>query len=236
MHDYCLNCHIPIAFEPKWTTLFLPQPAQYLCNDCENKLIPIKPPICHTCGRPMENLPKEYIVEETLCLDCQRWEEDQKWKGVLDKNISCYEYDDFLKDIIARFKFRGDYILSKIFSRKINEILKTLDYDSIVSIPLSQERLKERGFNQATALANEAGLQVMDILHRTHTEKQSKKSRQERIQLQQIFTLSNPSAIMNRSIILIDDIYTTGSTLRHAAKELKEAGANSVTALTVARG
>jgi competence protein ComFC len=184
----------------------------------------------------MEKLQKEYIVEETLCLDCQRWEEDQKWKGVLDKNISLYEYDDFLKDIIARFKFRGDYILCRIFARKINEILKTLDYGAIVPIPLSNERLMERGFNQATALANEAGLQVMDILQRTHTEKQSKKSRQERIQLQQIFTVKKLPAIMNQSIILIDDIYTTGSTLRHAAKELKEAGANSVTALTVARG
>ncbi|WP_311921608.1 ComF family protein [Heyndrickxia sporothermodurans] len=138
--------------------------------------------------------------------------------------------------MLARFKYRGDYILAKIFSQKIQKELEKISYDAIVPIPLSNERLLERGFNQSTALATEANINVANLLTRVHTEKQSKKSRQERIHLQQVFNRRDDVKLEGENILLIDDIYTTGSTLRHAAKILKEAGAKSVTSITIARG
>ncbi|WP_308167083.1 phosphoribosyltransferase family protein [Bacillus sp. ISL-40] len=68
-----------------------------------------------------------------------------------------------------------------------------------------------------------------------HSEKQSKKSRSERIHLSQVFQVNPNVDLAGKKVILIDDIYTTGSTLRHAAKLLKVAGAASIQSLTLAR-
>ncbi|PTY80447.1 amidophosphoribosyltransferase [Heyndrickxia sporothermodurans] len=235
MSDHCLNCHLPLPFELTWRSLFKQLPPSYLCKDCKKQLAPIHPPICPKCSRPLEKLSKDYLKGD-VCLDCYRWENDTNWTNILDKNISFYEYNDFLKDLLARFKYRGDYILAKIFSQKIQKELEKISCDEIVPIPLSNERLLERGFNQSTALATEANLNVANLLTRVHTEKQSKKSRQERIHLQQVFNRKDDVKLEGENILLIDDIYTTGSTLRHAAKILKEAGAKSVTSITIARG
>ncbi|WP_312886201.1 ComF family protein [Bacillus sp. NTK034] len=151
------------------------------------------------------------------------------------KNDSLFLYDDFLKETIARYKFRGDYILARVFSAFIREKLKTLEFDYLVPIPLSPERLYERGFNQSAALIHEAGFTATEMLQRVHSEKQSKKSRQERIHHSQVFQPLNAD-IENKVILLIDDIYTTGSTLYHAAKVLKDRGAASVRSFTLARG
>lgn len=110
-----------------------------------------------------------------------------------------------------------------------------MDFDYIVPIPLSPVRLYERGFNQSAALIHEAGFTMTELLRRTHSEKQSKKSRFDRIHLHQVFQPLNLN-LENRKIILIDDIYTTGSTLYHAAKLLKAGGATSVCSFTLARG
>ncbi|MFE8701673.1 ComF family protein [Cytobacillus sp. FJAT-54145] len=114
--------------------------------------------------------------------------------------------------------------------------LETLPYDFLTSIPLSEERLYERGFNQAEALIKEAGVTPSTLLQRTHSEKQSKKSRQDRIHHEQVFQLKAGIDIIGKRILIVDDIYTTGSTLRHAGKVLRKAGAKTVCSITLARG
>lgn len=235
MSDHCLNCHLAIPFELTWQSLFKQLPPTYLCKDCSMQLAPIHPPICQKCCRPLKKLSKDFIKGD-VCLDCYRWENDTNWASILDNNISFYEYNDFLKELLARFKYRGDYVLAKVFSQKIKEKLEQISYDAIVPIPLSNERLLERGFNQSTALASEANVNVANLLTRVHSEKQSKKSRHERIHLQQVFNRKDDTDLEGKNLLLIDDIYTTGSTLRHAAKILKEAGAKTVTSITIARG
>jgi competence protein ComFC len=170
-----------------------------------------------------------------LCNDCVRWEQDPEWSGHLEKNVSLFQYNDFLKEVIARFKFRGDYIIAKIFAEQIKLELSQLDYDLLVPIPLSEERLYERGFNQAEALLTESGFTSTLLLTRIHSEKQSKKSRTERIHVPQVFQVSKDPGVNGKTILLVDDIYTTGSTLRHAAKLLKGAGAARIQSLTLAR-
>lgn len=233
MGKHCLYCHGEMGQQVFWTSFFSVVEESYLCADCDNELTEIKGETCQICGRPFENLDPKYIIG-ALCYDCVRWEKDSDWSGYLEKNYSIYMYNDFLKEILSQFKFRGDYILAKIFIKKILEKLKTVDYDLLVPIPLSKERLFERGFNQSEALIKEAGLETTNLLQRIHGEKQSKKSRQDRIHLPQVFQLQNE--VPNKKILLIDDIYTTGSTLRHAAKLLKSGGAKSVSSLTLARG
>ncbi|WP_313959728.1 ComF family protein [Cytobacillus oceanisediminis] len=168
-------------------------------------------------------------------MDCKRWEEDEYWSGSLDQNRSLYRYTDFTKEVVARFKFRGDYVLSKVFAADLRLSLQDFQYDYIVPVPLSEERLYERGFNQAEAIIKAVGLTPTHLLSRMHTEKQSKKSRAERIHIEQIFKLQADIDIHSKTIMLIDDIYTTGSTLWRAAKLLKENGAARVYSFTLAR-
>ena len=233
MGEYCLYCHEELLPQVSWAVFFTKAVPVFLCASCENQLEPIQGPSCQRCSRPLEKLQPQFVLKDT-CYDCVRWEEDTNWQGFLQKNHSIYLYNDFLKELISQYKFRGDYILAKVFSEKIRTMLNTLEYDLLVPIPLSKERQYERGCNQSEGLILEAGFKPTDILQRTHSEKQSKKSRHDRIHLQQVFQIN--SDVSGKRILLIDDIYTTGSTLRHAAKILKQSGASSISSLTLARG
>lgn len=211
-----------------WAALFQQEKPQYFCGSCQSKWERISGRTCKLCDRPE--------VEEEVCFDCVRWEQDEKWFGSLKQNLSLVVYNQFCKEVIARFKYRGDYQLSYPLAEMLQEKLDRLNYDFLVPIPLSPERKYERGFNQSEALINALGRQPLSILTRIHSEKQSKKSRNERISLPQVFQLTDSAAIQDKCLVIIDDIYTTGSTLRHAAKLLKESGAKEVTSLTIARG
>ncbi|MBT2687172.1 ComF family protein [Bacillus sp. ISL-47] len=203
--------------------------------NCTEKLSFIQGETCEKCSRPFSQLEPQFRTGN-LCRDCLKWNEDPEWGHCLESNHSLFLYDDFLKEVIAQYKFRGDYILAKAFSPFIKAKLQTLAFDLLVPIPLSPERLYERGFNQSAALFQEAGFASTEVLQRTHSEKQSKKSRKERIHLQQVFQLIPNTDIRDKKILLMDDIYTTGSTLYHAAKVLKVTGAASVSSVTIARG
>lgn len=233
MGNQCLYCDSPIKEMITWKGLFHSEP-QYLCDDCQKGLKPIGGQRCLHCSRSLEKLP-DGLKKDEVCLDCFSWEEDSNWQGILQLNTSLFEYNDFLKDYLARYKYRGDHRLAKAFGPQLANYLKTLQYDHIIPIPLSEERHYERGFNQSAALLEEAQITPSHLLSRSHSEKQSKKSRQDRLQQKQIFS-KMPTHITGQSILLFDDIYTTGTTLRQAAKLLKEAGAKQVTSITLARG
>lgn len=186
---------------------------------------------CPVCSRPQET--------EQSCFDCERWETSEEWRGVLIKNHSIFEYTDFMKEVLAAFKFRGDAELVNVYREEMSAAYQKqflADIDCIVPIPLSDDRLYERGFNQAGLLAEQLPFPTKDLLQRTHHEKQSKKSRQERLQTSNVFTTQSATEILEKNILLIDDIYTTGTTLRHAAKVLLKNGASKVSSLTLIRG
>lgn len=232
--NHCLICHEIIRKNISWQSIFSINQQAFVCRDCEMKFEKIGPNRCKTCCRDLQLLDEKFQQNET-CNDCIRWEEEQEWAGYLEKNTSMFLYNDFLKEVVAKFKFRGDYLLVKYFATHLMELRQNISADLIVAIPLSKERLYERGFNQAEALILEAGYKPVPLLSRIHAEKQSKKSRTERIHISQVFQLNSDHDVEGKSIILVDDIYTTGSTLRHAAKLLKEAGAEKIQSLTLAR-
>ncbi|PGT81100.1 ComF family protein [Bacillus sp. AFS040349] len=225
----CLICHEELSQQMSWTSFLLSEPKA--CDECYQSLRKINSPTCPLCFRPQE--------DDNVCQDCLTWENDPHWKSILQQNVSVFEYNDSMKELLATFKFRGDAALVEVFQNeflacyKTNLVKEKIDFT--IPIPLSPERLYERGFNQAKLLATFLPLAQIDILTRTHHEKQSKKSRQERLTASNVFSIVDSSEIMNKKILLIDDIYTTGSTLRHAAKVLKDNGAASVSSLTLIR-
>ncbi|WP_078414324.1 ComF family protein [Priestia abyssalis] len=237
MSEHCLICDQVLNESLTWTTLLFPQEKSPLCEKCEEKFQWIQGDICEVCGREMEGVEEQYRQGER-CLDCVKWEENSDWGRIFRQNRSLYVYNDWMKEVIALYKFRGDYQLADIFRRKWQKAYRIYypQYEVIVPIPLSEERLYERGFNQSAVLAGLLQKPVQDLMARHHHEKQSKKTKKERLKKEQVFFLKEDADLHGKKVLLIDDIYTTGTTLHHAAKVLKEAGAEVVSSLTLARG
>ncbi|MBO0997847.1 ComF family protein [Bacillus sp. SD075] len=227
----CLVCDEGMKQALTWRGLLARPEARAICTGCEGKLKWITGERCSMCSRELGG---DHTTGD-LCLDCSKWERDREWGGYLSKNISLFHYNEYVKDIIAKYKYRGDYALAEVFVPFLKERLRDMEFDMVTVIPLSHERLRERGFNQGQALADLLGLHSAETLTRIHTEKQSKKSRQERMSLPQVFQAMPSDLLEHKSILIIDDIYTTGTTLRHAAKALITAGAKEVSSITLAR-
>lgn len=233
---HCVWCDTYFA-AMSWTTLFGLREAELLCEKCRQSLTIISGEICRVCGRMLEMTQAEY-VDGNICVDCVRWQQDQNWKWPF-QNRSLYVYDEPMRQFISRYKFRGDAKLIEAIRvdwKRLWEREK-LPQTLLVPIPLSDARMYERGFNQSLLLAELFEAELSDILTRPyHYEKQSQKSRKERLSTETVFELKQGIDINGSTIIIIDDIYTTGMTVRQAARTLYEHGAHRVDSLTLARG
>ncbi|WP_456277623.1 ComF family protein [Bacillus sp. AK128] len=174
---------------------------------------------------------------EEMCPDCVRWNKDVYWRENPVKNRSIYQYNEGMKAILNQFKFRGDYELVTIFGADLKRKYKReyASIDIVSYIPLSSERLNERGFNQAEALATLLGCEIEELLIKRDDIKQSKKNRKDRLSSENPFIFTPEIDVRDKQILLIDDIYTTGITLRHAAKVLIQNGASKISSLTLIR-
>ncbi|WP_339227320.1 ComF family protein [Oceanobacillus sp. FSL K6-2867] len=225
---YCLACQDEIIIQITWANLFqLSQPTA-ICEECAAGLKLLEGGRCKKCSR---------TTEEVICSDCLFWER-QAEMNTIEFNYSVFVYNEKIQDIVAKWKYRGDYALGEVFrdyvSRAFRKRFSFLNKESLaVPIPLSTERAMERGFNQAYQLADFLPIASSNVLSRKHGEKQSKKSRMERIATENPFFIRKS---INKAVVLVDDIYTTGTTLRHAAQLLKQHGCPNVYAFTLIRG
>jgi ComF family protein len=124
----------------------------------------------------------------------------------------------------------------------IRVIPSQIDGDLLVPVPLHPTRLRAREFNQSLLLADQLGRHLKRPVSATvlvrvlATDPQTTLSRQERLRnLRQAFAVRNAEALAGRRVLLIDDVFTTGTTLNECAKTLRKGGALSVSALTLAR-
>lgn len=201
-----------------------------ICKLCFNDLEIIRKRICERCGRSFEH--------SSLCEDCVRRKDTY-----FVCNRSALHYNKKMREVIHLYKFRGleslAETLASFLEQAYREYYHQLDFDGITFVPLHEKRLHERGFNQAQQLALLLGfrtkLPVYSLLNRVqYTEKQSKKHRQDRMSvLSHAFQLKAFPTGLNR-VLLIDDVYTTGTTVNECAKVLVKEGME-VYSLTVAR-
>ncbi|MFA1821338.1 ComF family protein [Virgibacillus oceani] len=223
---HCLWCFEQITPQMNWQNIVVLFKPKTLCNQCEGKLDELIGNRCSRCSR---------ISEEEVCSDCIWWLR-HTGQDVLAYNHSIYTYNSFIQDVIAKWKYRGDYQLGNVFKQPLMEAFSYKFFKMwpiVVPIPLSEERLTERGFNQAKMMADFLPGKSEEILKRVHGEKQSKKTRNERIFTDNPFILTKP---IKKPVILVDDIYTTGTTIRHAAALLKKHGTPEIYSLTLIRG
>ncbi|MBP1971175.1 competence protein ComFC [Virgibacillus natechei] len=208
--------------------LFILTKPKSLCQPCEEALDKLRGRRCQICSRKSD---------DRICADCTWWKE-QASEEIIAFNYSVFSYNQLMQDMVARWKYRGDYHLGNAFKESFRngfaDAFSFLAKDAIaVPIPLSKERLMSRGFNQAQMLAGFLPIETKELITRVDGEKQSKKTRRDRIATKNPFELTIP---VNKPAILVDDIYTTGTTLRHAANLLKAHGCPKIYAYTLIRG
>lgn len=212
-----------------WINFIKDADTEAICETCRRNLELIGGDRCIYCSRDLSLLPKAYRFGD-MCRDCNAWYE--LGGSHLDGNFSIFHYNEFIKELIAQIKYRGDYKLLSVFAPYI---IVPEGVTCAVAIPLSHERHLERGFNQVEGLAEFANIPLTNALLRIHSEKQAKKNRISRLKSEQVFSLADID-LSGEVVLLLDDVYTTGTTLQHAAKVLKrEGGAQAVFSVTIAR-
>ena len=160
--------------------------------------------------------------------------------------IYAFKYEGLIRKLILDFKFNDKPYLYKTFvnfllkNEKIFENIKK--YDKIIPVPISKKRYKERGYNQSELIAREIERQTkLEMLNNCLIKtkniiEQSKLNKEDRKRnIQGVYTLKNGQLIEGKSILLIDDIYTTGSTVNECSKILLEVNPNNIGILVLAK-
>ncbi|MED5767285.1 ComF family protein [Streptococcus anginosus] len=218
----CVLCENPLDEKLKFCDLLtLTKPKARAFDACFEKFQRISGQHCPKCYRDGAS---------EVCMDCQVWIE--KGKEVYHK--SCFVYNEAMKDFFSQYKFQGDYALYSVFAAVLQKELKVYRDYALVPIPVSAEKYQTRGFNQVTALLEGAKLPFKEVLEKYDTIAQSSKTREERLQSRQCFKLKD-NVQLPPKILLIDDIYTTGSTLQLAKEILVEAGVKEIVTFSLAR-
>ena len=192
-----------------------------LCSDCDSTFERIGEEYCPNCMKTGLSI---------KCQDCQFWCKE----GIEVSHRAIFIYNQAMKDFFSRYKFDGDFLLRKAFASVLSEELKKYKGYQFVVIPLSPERLPERGFNQVEGLVEAAGFSYLDLIEKREERASSSKSRSERLETELPFFVKSGITIPKK-ILLIDDIYTTGTTINRVKKLLEEAGAEDVKTLSLVR-
>ena len=204
-----------------------------VCDRCWQSIRPLTPPLCDRCGDP---LPTWRTVSTALacCARCRRT------IRAFDRARSVGAYDGALRAVVHALK----YDARRSLARPLAELMRCRGAGMIdgaacvIPVPLHGSRRRHRGFNQAADLARHVGLPVVHALRRTRaTPTQTGLSPADRRRnVRDAFAPTRAAAALaGLTVLLIDDVSTTGATLDACARVLKEVGAQEVRALTAAR-
>lgn len=198
-----------------------------ICVLCRGKLTYIKSPFCKICGRQLEE------GDGDTCLDCA---------GCSHSFISgegAFVYDDLIKRAVYNFKYSNRREHGETLAREIvnqcGDYISSCRPDILIPVPIHRKRYIKRGYNQSEILARfvggYTGINVRsDILFRTkNTKPQKSLTRRERMEnLKGSFAICREKARGINTVILIDDIYTTGSTIENCSRLLRAAGVENI--------
>ena len=221
----------------------------------------IYPQVCGICGKinynavcpkcnvhlkkqgKMDILTKEELKENSL--------EKEKF---FEELIYIFKYEGQIRELILDYKFNEKSYMYKTFVNFLLKNKKTFEnikkYDKIIPVPISKKRYKERGYNQSLLIAKEISMQISYetnnniklelvnncLIKTKNIIEQSKLNKEDRQHnIQGVYTLKNGSILTNKSILLIDDIYTTGSTVNECSRILQQAKPNKIGVLVLAK-
>lgn len=205
-----------------------------VCKDCEVKL-PYLRSYCKRCGFPLpETMIENYGKEINYCFYCI------SHNFYFDRVEAVFYYKEPVSLWINQIKFSNNFVLAYDLGRFIRKriFLDLSEYDLIVAVPLSKERLRKRGFNQSFLLGwgllgKRPNHNILTRVKDTHP--QTKLNQKERWKnVKDAFKLST-TQLKAQKVLIIDDVMTTGATLNEVAKVLKEGGVKKIDILVVAR-
>jgi ComF family protein len=203
-----------------------------VCGSCWAAIVPITPPVCRTCGDALPSW-RERSLEESRCARCRRS------PPLVSRACALGAYEGSLRAIVHALKYDGRPTLARPLSVKLRaagaDVLEGVD--GVVPVPLHRSRERQRGFNQARALARHLGAPLVDVLHRVRkTAAQADLPAARRhANVRGAFVCFDGARVRGLTLALVDDVSTTGATLNACASALLAAGAREVRALTAAR-
>ncbi|MCI8483784.1 MAG: ComF family protein [Lachnospiraceae bacterium] len=222
----------PFCDQILFQSIFLPR--ELVCKQCRENLQQVREPVCSKCGKPLEEEREEY------CYDCR--------KKICEytQGKALWIYQGKVKDSLYRFKYHRRQDYAEYYGLELARVyggwIKRCQIQAVVPIPLSKKRLRQRGYNQAELIARQVGKRLnlpvhTNLLLRVRDTKAQKELNDEerKNNLKRAFK-TRTNKVQLDHILLIDDIYTTGSTMNEAAKELKRAGVKKIYCLCISIG
>jgi ComF family protein len=214
---------------------FLEKGEQGFCSNCLSKIRWIEPPFCSICGIP-------FISQEVENHPCGTCATHRKYFTMA---RAWGAYEGSLQEAIHRWKYEGKTHLTPFFAEWMAEKLNCYwghdPLDLLIPVPLHAQRLRERGFNQVLLL-------VKELSRRTGIPYQKTILRKKKATLPQVnlsgterekglkgaFQVTGKKELEGKSVLLVDDVYTTGATVNECSKVLLRGGAKRVDVLTLA--
>lgn len=202
-----------------------------VCDACQNTFIKIKEPYCKHCGKPL------YSRQVQYCADCEKKKHSYYRQG-----RALWLYDKKARQAVSRFKYMGRQEYARYFGRQLaKELGEQAVYwnpQALIPVPVHRSRFHKRGYNQAQLLAEEmgkcCGIPVLSdyLLRRKNTKAQKElDSKDRQMNLWKAFSVKpqyKELYTLLKCVIIIDDIYTTGSTVEACAKVLQQAGVEKI--------
>ena len=215
---------------------FLPEGEQQgLCADCQSAIRWIEPPFCTRCGIPFPSREgKNHLCG--VCLEGEKYFTIGRALGY---------YDGSLRKVIHRWKYGGRIHLSPLLvewmAKGFSRYWESGLFDVLIPVPLHPQRLRQRGFNQALHLARgmsrrmgiPCGNRILEK-RRPTAPQVSLSGRDREAAVKGAFRLRNTGGIKGKVVLLIDDVYTTGTTVNECSKVLMAGGAQRVDVFTLA--
>ncbi len=203
----------------------------WLCDECLSEVVYVEPPFCARCGGALVESPPQ------LCSRCR------STPLRIDRIRSVAVSEGVLREAVHAFKYDGVTALAAPLGGLLAEywVSHPMWVDVVVPVPLHVSRVRKRGFNQAAYLARELARQVdltvdegILIRHRATVAQVDLDADERKENVRGAFRCVSAGAVAKR-VLLVDDVFTTGSTLEACAMALRRGGARSVQALTLAR-
>lgn len=226
--EICELCKNPLLIDWNLADFFKLKATKLplICQACRQSFQKIAPSGCKFCRGRLK-------AEQQICHDCLIWQKKGKQLFI---NHALYQYNETMRQYFQYYKFQGGYHLNQVFKNELQAAVQAIGADLIVPIPISANTYLQRGFNQVIGLL--ADLELHEYLVcKADKRTQVQKSRIERLKSSQPFFIVErvKKQLSGKKVCLVDDVYTTGTTLHHAAKLLSLAGARTIYTVTLAR-
>lgn len=197
-----------------------------LCTECEKTVTYNDKATCPICGRKTAN--------EQICLECKAQ------APLFDKGVSAFVYEGGARNLILKFKNDGAYLKNYLARNLYNKCLTFSDADAVCFVPMTKKAYRKRGYNQSELLAKELGKMLSLPVLKDAIEKvksstaQKTLTRAQRAENLKGCFRAKREEVKDKTLILVDDVLTTGATADAICKELKKRGAKKIYFASVA--